>query len=224
MPETHLKLYTTALSANGRKPLLVSHHLGLELEVVEINVYRGEGQSPEYLALNPWGKIPTLIDGDFTLWESNAIAQYLSEAYGDFRLSSRDPQRRADISRWLFWEASFWQPAFVPVLSEPVGRLLLGRDEEAEELREELEELEVNWNEPRFRGLVSFLDSRLSGGDFLVGEELSLADFVVAAMMMYVRRLRFPFDEVPALAAWLGRIEQTEAWRATAVGPWRIRQ
>lgn len=215
MSASRLKLYTTLLSANGRKPLLVSHHLGLDLEITEIDVYRGEGRSPEYLAVNPWGRIPTLTDGDFTLWESNAIAQYLSEAYADFRLSSRDPQRRADISRWLFWEASHWQPAFVPILSEPVGHLLLGRTEEAEKI-------EVNWKEPRFWGLATVLDERLAGSEFLVGDELSLADFVVAAMMMYARRVGgFPVDEVPALAAWYERVEQTEAWQATAVTPWK---
>lgn len=88
-----LTLYTTPLSANGRKVLAVSHHLGLDPTVELIDVYKGEGRRPAYLALNPWGKIPTLVDDDFTLWESNAILQYLSEAYGDFKLSSRAPQR-----------------------------------------------------------------------------------------------------------------------------------
>ena len=68
-----LKIYATTLSANGRKVLSVSRHLGLEPEIHDVNVYRGEGRTPQYLAINPSGKIPTLIDGEFVLSESNAI-------------------------------------------------------------------------------------------------------------------------------------------------------
>ncbi len=71
-----------------------------------MNVYRGEGRAPEFLAKNPWGKVPTLVDGDFVLWESNAILLYASEAHGEDRLWSREPRERADISRWVFWESA----------------------------------------------------------------------------------------------------------------------
>lgn len=215
MAATRPTLYTTARSANGRKPLVVSRHLGLDPErllVVEVDVYRGEGRSPEYLAINPWGKIPTLVDGDLTLWESNAIAQYLSEAYGDWRLSARDPRVRADIARWLFWEASRWQPALVPLLTDHVGLLLRGRIEEAEAV-------EVAWSDPGFRTLASFLDRHLTKRETLVGDELTLADVCVGAMLMYVRRTRFPFAELPALAAWYERLASIEAWQATAIAP-----
>jgi len=95
-----LTLYSTALSANGRKVLAVSRYLELEIDVRVVNVYRGEGRAAEYLAINPTGKIPTLVDGDFTLYESNAILQYICEAHGDFRLWSREPQQRGRIARW----------------------------------------------------------------------------------------------------------------------------
>ena len=90
-----LILYATPLSANGRKALAVSQHLELTPQVVLINVYRGEGRAVEYLAVNPQGKVPSLVDGNLMLWESNAILQYLAEAHGDYRLWSRDPRRRA---------------------------------------------------------------------------------------------------------------------------------
>jgi glutathione S-transferase len=207
-------LYTTPLSANGRKVLAVSHHLGLEPEVKLINVYKGEGRTPEYLTINPSGKIPTLVDGDLTLWESNAIVQYLSEAYGGFRLSSRDPKRRADISRWLFWESSQWQPMFVPVLAAFVGQLLLSEAAAPAPA-------EVNWGDERFQTLATFLDAHLRGREFIVGDEVTLADFSVAAMMMYVRPAKFPFDVFANIGAWYARVEGLEAWRASAAGPWR---
>lgn len=213
MPDERPQLYTTLLSANGRKPLLVGHHLGLDLGIVEVNVYEGEGQQPEYLALNPLGKIPTLVDGDLTLWESNAIAVYLCEAYGDCRLWGREPRLRADIARWLFWEASLWQPSFVPILTEKAAHLLFGRTEEAEAV-------EVRWDDPAFARLATVLERHLGERSFLTGDELTLADFVVAAMLTYARRTGFPFGEYPVLASWFGRIEETAAWKATAVEPW----
>jgi glutathione S-transferase len=210
-------LYTTPLSANGRKALAVSHHLGLEPEVKLINVYQGEGRTPEYLSINPWGKIPTLVDGELTLWESNAILQYLSEAYGDFELWSRDPKRRADISRWLFWESSHWQPSFfsIPGLATFVGQRL-GVPQAAASAPDEVE-----WGKEPFHSLARFLDAHLRGREFLVGDELTLADFSVAGMAMYLRPAGFPFEAFVHLGAWYERMERLEAWRATAAGPWR---
>jgi glutathione S-transferase len=211
-------LYTTPLSANGRKVLAVSHHLGLSPEVKLVNVYKGEGQTPEYLSINPFGKIPTLVDGGLTLWESNAILPYLSEAHGDYRLWSRAPKQRADISRWLFWESAHWQPAFnfVPGLATFVGQKL-----GVVRIDASAPPVEIGWADARFQPLVKFLDTHLNGRDFLVGDALTLADFSIAGMMMYLRPAGFPFEAFPHLGAWYARMERLEAWRATADGPWR---
>ena len=120
-----LKLYATPLSANGRKVLAVSRHLGLNPEIHDIDVYRGEGRSPEYLAVNPSGKIPTLIDGEFVLFESNAILLYLAEAHGANRLWSSESRQRSRIAQWLFWESAHWQPVLIALLSGLVGHRLL---------------------------------------------------------------------------------------------------
>ena len=203
-------LYTTLLSANGRKTLAVCHHLGLEPAVEHVNVYLGEGRTPTYLAINPLGKIPTLVDGDLVLWESNAILQYVCDAYGEGHLWGQNAKERADISRWLFWESSHWQPVFVPILAELVGRRLRGLA---------VDGLEVSWQDEHFVTAAMFLDSHLQGKDFLVGD-LSLADFSVAAMMMYVRDASFPVDQYSNIAAWHERVERLEAWKLTAYGPW----
>ena len=206
-------LYTTPLSANGRKVLAVSHHLRLTPEIRTVNVYRGEGRTPEYLSINPWGKIPTVVDGDLTLWESNAILQYLAEAYGDFGLWSRDPKRRADIARWMFWESSHWQPTLVPILTDSVAHALFpeqGADAPGE----------VRWGDPTVRAMLQVLDRHLSDRQFIVGDQVTLADFCVGAMMMYFRIARFPFDAFAGIGAWYARIEALDAWKATAAGPW----
>ncbi len=207
-------LYTTPLSANGRKALAVMRHLELEPSIELVDVYRGEGRRQAYLAIHPLGKIPALVDGHLTLTESNAILQYASEAYASCRLWGRDPRRRADVSRWLFWESSAWQPALVPVLSAFVGRLVVPELAHSPAVP-------VDWEDARVRELARFLDDHLRARRFLTGDEITLADFSVAAMMMYVRAAGFPFETHPRLEGWYARIEELQAWRETAAGPWR---
>jgi glutathione S-transferase len=207
-----LTLYTTLLSANGRKPAALAHHLKLALDVRSVNVYAGEGRAAEYLTLNPFGKIPTLVDGDWVLWESNAILQYLWDAHGAAMLGPADARQRADVARWLFWESSHWQPTLIPLLSAFVAtRLWPERG---------LAEAKVSWEDGSLRPLLRFLEQQLERSPFLAGPALTIADFSVAGMTMYFRSGEFPFERVPAFAAWCGRIEALEAWRATAVGPW----
>ena len=208
-------LYTTPLSANGRKVLAASNHLGLAPEIRLVNVYRGEGRSPQYLAINPSGKIPTLVEGDFTLSESNAILQYLCEAHGEYRLWSREPKGRAAIARWLFWESAHWQPVLIAVLSSFVGHRLL-----PEVLPSPHEG--VHWDDELLQPLLQMLESSLTVHPFLAGETLTIADFSVAGMMTYFRVAKFPFHRTPALAAWYARIEALAAWRSTEISPWTV--
>lgn len=206
-------LYSTPLSANGRKPMAVALHLGLSLEVNSVNVYRGDGRAAWYRKLNPWGKVPTLVDGDCVLWESNAIMFYLSEVLGDFSLSSHDPRLRADILRWMFWEASHWQPVLVRTLSARVSHYLFPQ---------ELPDAgDVDWSEPETLSLLAALEDRLSSNDYLAGGALSLADFAVAAMTTYFDVCEFPEHKYAAIGGWLQRMNALPGWAATAVAPWR---
>jgi glutathione S-transferase len=207
-------LYSTPLSANGRKVLAVCHQLDLRPEIRLVNVYQGEGRTPGYLAVNPTGKIPTLVDGEFTLSESNAILQYISEAYGDFRLFSRDPKERAGIASWLFWESAHWQPALISVLAPFVGH----------KLRPEISPAPSDapdWGDGQLRPLLARLDAQLRGHTFLAGNTLAIADFSVGGMMTYFRAAEFPFADFPDLAAWYERLEALDAWQRTAADPWK---
>lgn len=208
-----LTLYSTALSANGRKVLAVSRHLELDIDVRVVNVYRGEGRHAGYLAINPAGKIPTLVDGDFTLYESNAILLYLSEAHGNFRLWSRDPKLRGRMARWLFWESAHWQPALAALLSACVGHRLLPNLVAAPAAQ-------PDWNAPTLAPLLNNLEATLSTSSFLVDDELSIADFAVAGMTTYFAAADFPFKKYPAFDAWYRRIESLDAWRATREPLW----
>jgi glutathione S-transferase len=210
-----LTLYATPLSANGRKVLAVAHQLELEADIRMVNVYRGEGRTAQYLAINPSGKIPTLVDGDLTVYESNAILQYLSEAHGDFRLWSRDPKARARIARWLYWESGHWQPTLTALLAPCVGHRLLP---------EVVPRPAVNpdWDAAELRPLLGTLSTALNTSAFLVGDEVTIADFAVAGMMTYFRTAGFPFKEHPRVMDWYSRIEMLDGWRATQDSLWSV--
>lgn len=208
-----LTLYATGLSANGRKVMALARHLGVPHEHREVDVYRGEGRAPAFLAINPAGKVPALVDGDFVLTESNAILGYLDEVFGAGRLSGDDPRERATVRRWLFWEAAHWQPALIQALAPAVGHLLLPDLVPAPEAPPE-------WSGLELRPHLDLLDVHLTGRRYLASERLTLADFAVAGMMTYAARTRFPAATFPSIARWYADIAALDAWRATACGPW----
>lgn len=208
-----LALYTTPLSANGRKVLAVSRQLGLEPRVHPVDVYRGEGRSPEYLAINPSGKIPTLVDAELTLTESNAILLYLADAYRGGDLLGRDPADRARVASWMFWEAAHWQPALTGVLAPAVGHRL--RPDALPE-----PEAPPDWSAGALAPLLERLETALGERAFLTGDAPTLADFSVGGMTTYFRACGFPSAAHPRIAAWLDRLDALDAWRETRVPPW----
>src|SRR5689334_9269603 len=88
--ETLMKLYNASLSSNGKRVRICAAELGLALDQAPIDFARGDARTPEYLALNPMGKVPTLTDGPFVLWESAAILFYLAAERGPSALWPAD--------------------------------------------------------------------------------------------------------------------------------------
>src|SRR5262245_36187395 len=101
-----MKLYMNPMSPNVRRVRLTAAVLGLKLEEQALDFTKGEHKHPEYLALNPNGAVPTLVDGEFVLAESQAIMQYLASKQPESGLLPLDEQVRADVTRWQFWDAA----------------------------------------------------------------------------------------------------------------------
>jgi glutathione S-transferase len=207
-----MKLYSFTPSPNARKVAAVIAHLGLtDIEHVLVRLQKGEHRQPDYLAINPMGKVPALRDGDLTLWESNAICQYLAERAGDKSFFPADPKARADIARWLFWEAGTWSSVIDVFTHENVRKPMLGMGV-ADTAR-------LADAEQRFSPLAKLLNDRLADRKFLLGEHVTLADFVVAGAATYVERGRIPINDYPHIKAWWSRLNALEAWTRTMPGP-----
>ncbi len=208
-------LYTTPLSANGRKPLVVAKLLAIELHIVEVDVYRGDGQHPNYRAIHPQGKVPALVDDTFHLWESNAIAWHLATQLAPRaqQLVPPGPNGPADVLRWMFWEASQWQPALVTALAARVGQKLFATPGDPQP---------VDWE--CVDKLVTQLEGHLATRPWLVGQQLTLADICVGAMTTYFSACAFPRRRYPAVSQWLDRLAMVPAWRATLAPLWADEQ
>lgn len=203
-----MKLYIHPASPFARKAVMAASLLGIEVETVCVDVLAGQGQTPELLKLNPQGKVPTLEDGDFTLWESNAIVQYLGSVAGDTPLYPNDAKIRADIARWQFWESSTWAPACVVHIYENVLKAILNRGEpDPEELRK---------GEEKLHKAAKLLDNHLAGRDWLAGDGMTLADISVAPPLMYAVPGKYPLDGYANIARWFAQIEALPVWAATA--------
>src|ERR1700741_407205 len=111
-----ITIWGRANSVNVQKVLWLCEELSLRYNRIDAGLQFGHNTGPEYLAMNPMGKVPTLVDGDFVLWESNSILRYIMMQYGGpSALYPADAKARASIDRWLDWSLSTLQPAERPV-------------------------------------------------------------------------------------------------------------
>jgi len=207
-----MKLYTFPPSPNARKVVAVIAYLHLtDVEHVLVKLHKGEHRQPDYLAINPMGRVPTLCDGDFILWESNAICQYLADRAGNESFFPADPKIRADIARWMFWEAGTWSPVVGVFTHENVRKSMLGMGlADPTKLADAKE---------RFWPLAKLLNDQLAERKFLLGERVTLADFVVAGAATYMERGRIPINDYSHIKAWWQRLNAMEAWGGTMPGP-----
>jgi glutathione S-transferase len=152
-----------------------------------------------------------MIDGGFTLWESNAILQYAADKHGKTEAYPTDLKTRSDINRWALWEASNWFPSCYVYLVENCVKPLLGASTDPAALAAE---------EPRFRKLAGILESRLAQSEWLCGANPTIADIIVAAPMHMHSLQKLPLADFPRLTRWMTqKVEKLPAWTETHVGP-----
>jgi glutathione S-transferase len=202
-----MKLFHNPLSPNVRRVRVTAAVLGIELEEKKLDFAKGEHKNPEYLALNPNGAVPTLVDGEFVLTESRAIMQYLASKKPESGLLPRDEATRADVTRWQFWDAAHFSPQCASLAFEKLlkGMLGLGQPDNAK-IQESL---------ANFRRFGAVLNKRLDGKQYVVGSSLTVADLTLASTLMYARQAEVPLAEFPHVDAWFARVTQLEAWKKT---------
>ena len=203
-----MKLYGFPPSPNTWKVRAVASHLGLPLELQLVDLTKGQQRTPDYLALNPTGRTPTLVDGDVVLWESTAIMHYLADRKPN-TLWPNDPRVRADIMRWQSWQLQHWsKEACEPLIFQRLVKKImnLGPPDPAV----------VEKGTEGFHREARVLDAHLAKRSYLVGNELTLADFSVAASLFYVKEAELPLAPYARIQDWFARVSALPAWRETA--------
>ncbi|MBY0613560.1 MAG: glutathione S-transferase [Beijerinckiaceae bacterium] len=161
-------------SVNVQKVLWCLDELSLTYERIDAGMHHGRNDTPDYLALNPNGRIPLLVDGDFSLWESNSILRYLALAKHGEAIYPAAARVRASVDRWLDWSLSTLQPAEHPVFWGLVRTPPEKRDMAL--LQEKTNAVARLWR---------LIDAHLDGRAFLEGETFTLADITIGS---YARR------------------------------------
>ena len=202
-----MQLYYNHYSSNTRRVLLAADHLGIAFDLVEINL-ASQDDRRRLEEVNDNGKLPVLIDGDFVLWESCAIMQYLADGTPGQTVWPQERRARADVSRWMFWACQHFAPAIGVLTWEHIWKkFVTGRDPDPQE---------VARGEADLAEAARVLDKHLATRQWLAGVDVTLADYAVVAPLMYKDKARLPLDAYPHLLAWFERVQALPAWQHTA--------
>jgi glutathione S-transferase len=206
-----MKLYAFPPSPNTWKVRAVAAYLGVPLEIEFVDLFKGASRSPDYLAVNPTGRTPTLVDGNLKLWESAAIMQYIASRKPN-TLWPDDARARAEIMQWQSWTLAHWsKEGCEPLLFQNLVKQLVNMGPPDEAI--------VAKGTECFHKEAKVLDAHLAKQPYMVGKELTLADFSVAAPLFYAERAKIPMASYPHLKEWFGRVSALPCWRETAPQP-----
>lgn len=206
-----MELYTGLISANGKRVRICATELGVALDLKLLDFQKGDNRTPEYLARNPMGKVPTLTDGDFVLWESAAVVWYLARTSGGGAIAPEEPRAQADMLRWMFFGASHLDPYFTTLVVE---RFIKAR--RGEQTDEALAASAEQWL-TRFLPVV---EQQLAGREYVTGQ-FTLADITLGCTIELSPLLKIDLAPYPNVRAWLARLQARPSWRAAAAGPVR---
>jgi glutathione S-transferase len=191
--EATMKLYGFA-GTRTMRALWALNELDLDFEFVEVDLTKGEHRQPAFLALNPAGKVPVLVDGDLVLTESVAIVLYLAEKSPAKGLLPADARSRAEVHRWLLFTAT--------ELEQPLWRISRHTRLYPAERRIAAE---IPVARRDFLDMAPVMDAHLRGRSFLVGDHATVADLVAAYTLDWADEVHL-LDELPGLRAYMERM------------------
>lgn len=197
-----IKLWGRSNSINVQKVLWCCDELGVPFERIEAGAQFGVVDTPAYRKLNPNGLVPVIEDGDFVLWESNAILRYLAAKHGAGGLWPQDLRVRADADRWMDWHTSVLWFNLRPLFVELVRRTPDKRDAKV-----------VEGAHKKTADAMQILEAQLAGRDFVAGAGFTLGDIPLGCAVYRWMNLPIERPKLARLDAWYGRLQQRPAYR-----------
>lgn len=188
-----MQLYEFAPTRSIRARWMLQE-LGIDFEAISVSLPTGAHRSPEYLEINPAGKVPALIDGDLTLTESGAIVLYLAEKYAERGFIPTDPRERAELYRWTLFA--------ITELEQPLWRIARHTTLYAEHERLPAD---VGLARRDFTAMAAVLEIHMQGRTFVAGERMSAADIIVAYTLDWAGEAGL-LEDFPTLRAYMERL------------------
>lgn len=203
-----IKVYGSPRSSAGRVYWMLEE-LGLSYERVPLNMSQKEHKSPEFMKLNPNGKVPCLIDGDFVIWESMAITQYLVAKYNDSStLLPKNAEEVGHIAQWSYWSILDMQK---PAVDWLIQAIFVPAERKDHALIEKAQKA--------LPPLMGILNQSLENKKYLVGNRFTLADLHVASVVNIASSLGFDLTPYPQVNAWLKACQDRPAWHKVSTLP-----
>lgn len=199
-----MRLYTFPMSNNVMKVVAVMNHLGLSSDSHFIDLTKGAQLAADFVKKNPNHMVPTLEDGDFMLWESNAIMQYLCSKKPGSTLYPNDPKVQADINRWMFWQLAHLGAAVGTIQFERMVKGMVGGGTADDAVVQPALE--------RYKRFAAVLDGHLTGREWIVGNEPTLADFAVGSCFIYAVAADLPLEPYAQVRRWYAKLASLPAW------------
>lgn len=191
-----LKLWGRLSSINVQKPVWCMDEIGVAYERIEAGGPFGLVDTPEYRAMNPNGLIPTLDEGGFVLWESNAVVRYLAAKHPKAKLWPDDLRVRADADRWMDWQGATataaLRDAFWGLVRTPPDK----RDEAV--IRRSVEKTDAN---------MAILDRCLAGRPYLAGDAFTAGDISVGCYVHRVLNMPMAVEKRPNVESWYASLK-----------------
>ncbi len=195
-----IKIYGPAASRVSRT-LWIVHELGIPFEHIPMEMKDLKG--PDYLKINPNGKVPTLVDGDFKLFESMAINLYLAKRFNKDGFWPAGAEDQALCYQWSFWGMTEVEKSLLTVL---IDMFMTAPDKRKPEAVAEAQKAL-----PKPFGV---LDGALKGRDYLLGSNFTVADLNLASICSWARPIKYDFGPFPSVGAWLDRCLSRPAYKA----------
>jgi len=211
-----MRLYHHPLSFNARRAVMAALHLGAKVDLVVVDLAKGAQRAPEYLKMNPNGRVPVLDDDGFFLTESCAIMQYLADKTPGQTVYPQDLRARADVNRWLFWCAHHFAPAISILNWERVVKPMIGAGP--------IDPAMVERGEAQVKQVAEVLDEHLAaeskrggGPTWIAQGRLTLADLAIASPLMSIGPAKLPVSGLARLLSWFEQVQELDAWKRTSL-------
>ncbi len=203
-----LRVLGRATSVNVQKVMWLIDELGLEAERVDIGGKYAGDKTPAYLAKNPNGQIPTLEDGDFILWESQAIVRYLLDKYGNAPWLPDDAETRGRANQWMDWYLAMMHPPMTVIYFQNVRATAETKDPAA-----------LQANIDKAAKLWTMVDAQLTDRDYLTGDTLNMGDIPLGCAAYRWHSLVPDGPDLPNLKAWWDRLNVRPAYKTNVMLP-----